>query len=104
MTTDRKLLLASVVALLAVSAASAEEAKSAVMFGFTPNRNMVSAEKGLPVKFDLKSGLNIKWVAELGSQTYAGPILAGDKVFVGTNRGVCAEMHLVTNNVFSRTV
>ena len=85
MTTDRKLLLASMVLLLAVSAAGAEEAESAVMFGFTPNRNMVSAEKGLPVKFDLKSGLNIKWVADLGSQTYAGPILAGDKVFVGTN-------------------
>ena len=55
------------------------------MFGFTPDRNMVSPEKELPVKFDVKSGLNLKWVAELGSQTYAGPILAGDKVFVGTN-------------------
>jgi len=70
---------------LVMTAAVAEKTESAVMFGFTPSRNMVSAEKELPVKFDVKSGLNIKWVEELGSQTYAGPILAGDKVFVGTN-------------------
>ena len=85
MTTEKKLVLTILVAVLAVTAAGAEKADSVVMFGFTPDRNMVSAEKDLPAKFDLKSGLNIKWVAELGSQTYAGPILTGDKVFVGTN-------------------
>ena len=55
------------------------------MWGFTPSRNLVSDEKNLPVKWDAKTGLNIKWTATLGSQTYAGPILIGGKVFVGTN-------------------
>lgn len=55
------------------------------MWGFTPSRNLVSDEKDLPEKWDAKTGLNIKWTATLGSQTYAGPILIGGKVFVGTN-------------------
>ncbi len=55
------------------------------MWGFTPSRNLVSDEKNLPVKWDAETGLNIKWTATLGSQTYAGPILIGGKVFVGTN-------------------
>ena len=55
------------------------------MWGFTPSRNLVSDEKDLPENWDAKTGLNIKWTATLGSQTYAGPILIGGKVFVGTN-------------------
>jgi outer membrane protein assembly factor BamB len=57
----------------------------AAMFGNTPQRNMVSHEKGLPTKWNLDSGMNIKWVAELGSQTYAGPVVADGQVYVGTN-------------------
>ncbi len=68
---------------LAVSAMPA--AAETAMWGFTPSRNLVSDEKNLPVKWDAKTGLNIKWTATLGSQTYAGPILIGGKVFVGTN-------------------
>jgi outer membrane protein assembly factor BamB len=30
---------------------------------------------------------NIKWVARLGSQTYGNPVVAGGRVFVGTNNG-----------------
>ena len=60
-------------------------AADVAMFGNTPSRNMVSDEKGLPSKWDPKTGLNIKWTAELGSQSYAGPVVAGGKVFVGTN-------------------
>ena len=55
------------------------------MWGFTPSRNLVSDEKNLPENWDAETGLNIKWTATLGSQTYAGPILIGGKVFVGTN-------------------
>jgi outer membrane protein assembly factor BamB len=55
------------------------------MFGGTPSRNMVSSEKNLPETWDVKSGKNIKWVAKIGSQTYAGPVVLGGKVFVGTN-------------------
>ncbi|MEE8524474.1 MAG: PQQ-binding-like beta-propeller repeat protein, partial [Thermoanaerobaculia bacterium] len=62
----------------------AEEAEQA-MWGNTTTRNMVSGEKGLPAEFDVKSGKNVKWSQVVGSQSYAGPVIAGGKVFVGTN-------------------
>jgi outer membrane protein assembly factor BamB len=56
------------------------------MFGNTPARNMANTtETGVPESWDVKTGKNIKWVAKLGSQSYAGPIVAGGKVLVGTN-------------------
>jgi outer membrane protein assembly factor BamB len=76
--------IATVLVLLFGVAAAAEE-PAVVMFGSGPSRNMVSTEKNAPAKWDADSGLNIKWVAELGSQTYAGPVYYEGKVFVGTN-------------------
>src|SRR5688572_1320893 len=55
------------------------------MWGGTPDRNMLSSMKGIPTSWDLKSKKNIKWVAELGSQTYGNPVVAGGVVYVGTN-------------------
>jgi outer membrane protein assembly factor BamB len=55
------------------------------MWGGTPDRNMVSGMKGLPTTWDIKTKKNIKWVAELGSQTYGNPVVAEGMVFVGTN-------------------
>ena len=55
------------------------------MWGGTPSRNMVSAATGLPDKWDVKTKTNVKWVADLGSQTYGNATVAGGKVFVGTN-------------------
>ncbi len=55
------------------------------MFGGSFSRNMVSAETGLPADWDVKTGRNVKWWADVGSQAYAGPMVAGGKVFVGTN-------------------
>ena len=49
---------------------------------------MVSSEKGLPTKWDPKTGLNVKWSVDLGSQSYAGPIIADGQVYVGTNNDV----------------
>ena len=40
------------------------------MWGGTPDRNMVSNMKGLPLDWDVKTKKNVKWVADLGSQTY----------------------------------
>ena len=51
--------------------------------GFT--RNMVSAETGLPDDFDPATGRNVKWVASLGSETWATPVIAQGRVFIGTN-------------------
>ena len=65
----------------AVRAAETERA----LFGSYPNRNMVSDETGLPTKWDIKTGMNVKWSQAAGSQSYAGPVVADGKVFVGTN-------------------
>ena len=55
------------------------------MWGGSTARNLVSGETNLPERWNPESGENIKWKATLGSQTYAGPVLIGGKVFVGTN-------------------
>lgn len=51
------------------------------------SRNMISSEKQLPDSFDPKTGRNVKWVADLGSETHATPVIAGGRVFIGTNNG-----------------
>ncbi len=55
------------------------------MWGGKPDRNMVSSMKGLPTEWDVKTKKNVKWMAELGSQSYGNPVVAGGMVFVGTN-------------------
>jgi outer membrane protein assembly factor BamB len=55
------------------------------MWGGSPDRNMVSPMKGLPIEWDLRTGRNVKWVAELGSQSYGNPVVANGVVLVGTN-------------------
>jgi outer membrane protein assembly factor BamB len=55
------------------------------MWGGTADRNMVSNMKGLPTEWDVTTKKNVKWVAELGSQSYGNPVVAGGMVFVGTN-------------------
>src|SRR5579859_5780148 len=49
------------------------------------SRNMVSGEKNLPDSFDPKTGKSIKWSAQLGTQTYSTPMVAGGRVYIGTN-------------------
>ncbi len=55
------------------------------MWGGRPDRNMVSDETGLPADWDISTKRNIRWVAALGSRTYGNPVIAGGKVFIGTN-------------------
>ena len=50
------------------------------MWGGTPSRNMVSPMKGLPTSGTSRSGKNVKWVAELGSQSYGNPVVGGGVV------------------------
>ena len=51
------------------------------------SRNMVSNERGLADSFDPKPGRNIKWSVKLGTQTHSTPIIAGGRIYVGTNNG-----------------
>ena len=61
------------------------------MFGGTPARNMVNPlEKGLPATWVIpeepnEKGKNLRWHVQLGSTTYGGPVIAGGRVFIGTN-------------------
>ncbi len=58
------------------------------MLGGSPERNMVSTEKGLPIAWDeggKSPRKNIKWVAELGEVTYGAPVISGGRVFIGTD-------------------
>ena len=55
------------------------------MWGGSPERNMVSLMKGLPTSWDVKATKNVKWVAELGAQSYGNPVVAGGQVYAGTN-------------------
>ena len=70
---------------LTLMARSEPSTKDWPMWGGTPDRNMVSSMKGLPTTWDVKTKKNVRWVAELGSQTYGNPVVSGGVVLVGTN-------------------
>ena len=78
----RRIILSSVFVLAACVAVSAADWP---MWGGTPSRNMVSSMTGLPTTWDVKTGKNVKWVAELGSQSYGNPSVGGGVVIIGTN-------------------
>lgn len=73
--------MACVAALLATLSLRADDWP---MWGGRPDRNMVSSEKGLPAAWDRK---DVKWIADLGDQTWGNPVVAGGRVFIGTNNG-----------------
>jgi outer membrane protein assembly factor BamB len=66
-------------------AATESRAADWPMLGGRPDRNMVSAEKGLPTEWDGATQTNIKWTADLGEVTYGTPVVSDGRVFIGTN-------------------
>jgi outer membrane protein assembly factor BamB len=80
-----RIVLSLAIASAIVVAAAAEGPADWPMWGGTPSRNMVSDMKGLPTSWDVKTGKNVKWVAELGSQSYGNPTVADGVVMIGTN-------------------
>ncbi|MCS7304564.1 MAG: PQQ-binding-like beta-propeller repeat protein [Thermoguttaceae bacterium] len=68
-------------------------------WGGSSNRNNLLQEGPLPIEWQIghidpstgawnpEGSKNIRWVARLGSQTYGAPVVAGGKVFCGTNNG-----------------
>ncbi|HUP25294.1 MAG TPA: PQQ-binding-like beta-propeller repeat protein [Thermoanaerobaculia bacterium] len=79
------LVAAAALTTLDASARAAATDETQAMYGNTPSRNMTSSETGLPDDWDLESGKNILWRQKLGSQSYAGPVVHGDRVYAGTN-------------------
>ncbi len=72
-------------ALLLLAPLSPALPQERAMLGGSIERNNVVAAHNLPTLWDVETGRNVKWVAELGSEAYGGPVVAGGKVFVGTN-------------------
>ncbi len=56
-------------------------------FGSAWSHNMTSAERGLPDFFSPETGSNILWSATLGTETHSTPVIAGGRIYVGTNNG-----------------
>ncbi len=54
--------------------------------GWTGRNNTPQGEN-IPTEWDIDSGENILWTAQLGSQSYGNPVVANGKVYVGTNNG-----------------
>jgi len=73
--------------LLLATVALGLRAGDQAQWGAAWNRNMVSAETGLPDSFDPGSSRNIKWIAKLGTETYSTSIVAAGRVYIGTNNG-----------------
>ena len=69
---------------LAVVRAAADDQPQ---WGHAWSRNMVSTETGLPAEFDPATGKNIRWVADLGTESHSTPVIADGKVYIGTNNG-----------------
>jgi outer membrane protein assembly factor BamB len=78
--------------------AAAGQARDWPQWGGADQRNMVSPETDLPASFypgrwtpgggiDPNTVRNVRWIAPLGSATYASPIVAGGRVIIGTNDG-----------------
>lgn len=97
--TNVRYLAMVLVACLVVANARPLPAADQTQWGEAGSRNMVSAETGLPSTFDAgkrdsatgqiapDSTKHVLWTAKLGDVTYGVPIVAGGRVFIGTNNG-----------------
>lgn len=56
-------------------------------WGGSTYRNNTPEGKDIPTSWDISSGENVIWSANLGSQTYGNPVVANGKIYVGTNNG-----------------
>ena len=71
--------------LIVISAVYADDQPQ---WGQRYSRNMVSKETNLPDSFDPATGKNIKWIADLGTETYSTPVVSGGRVLIGTNNNI----------------
>ena len=58
------------------------------LYGGSLQRNFVNTrERNIPDKWDPDNNTNIRWSVDVGTKAYGGPVIAGGKVFIGTNNG-----------------
>ena len=90
-----RLSLSAACLVLALAGQGLTRAADWPQYGGQDSRNMVSGEKNAPASFnpglrrsdgfDPATARNVKWIAKLGSHTYSSPVVAGPRVFIGTN-------------------
>jgi outer membrane protein assembly factor BamB len=85
LSSDRACLACLGAALLAASAVSGLSDQP--QWGERYTRNGIASTTGLPDSWDIRTGRNVRWVAELGTSTYSTPVIARGRVFIGTNNG-----------------
>ena len=89
MLTEKKLSKLSIPTLIfSLIVISAVYADDQPQWGQRYSRNMVSDETHLPESFDPDTGKNIKWIADLGTETYSTPVVSGGRVLIGTNNNI----------------
>ncbi|HEY3394586.1 MAG TPA: PQQ-binding-like beta-propeller repeat protein, partial [Lacipirellulaceae bacterium] len=74
-----------VLSLFSLAVVRAAIAADQPQWGELYSRNLVSTETNLPDTFDPDTKKNVRWVVDLGSSSYATPVIAGGRVLVGTN-------------------
>jgi outer membrane protein assembly factor BamB len=77
--------LRAAISLAAALVFASSRAADQPQWGDAWTRNLVSPERGLATTFDPETGANIKWVAKLGTESHGTAIVAGGRVFIGTN-------------------
>jgi outer membrane protein assembly factor BamB len=95
----RSLAALASVSIAVASLAASPDARAAdwPQWGGGQYRNLVSAEGDLPAKFhpgrkqrtrlgfDPETTKNVRWLVRLGSENYSCPVVAGGRVYIGTN-------------------
>ncbi|MFM1996910.1 MAG: hypothetical protein RLZZ111_1297 [Planctomycetota bacterium] len=95
----RSLSALAAASIVVASSIAAPAARSAdwPQWGGGQYRNLVSAEDDLPAKFhpgrkkrdrlgfDPETTKNVRWMVRLGSENYSCPVVAGGRVYIGTN-------------------
>ncbi len=83
--------------LISIGPLSVAQASDWPMWGRAADRNMVGQASGIPVdivsgdflpkseEINMETTKGVRWVAKLGSQAYGSPVVAGGKVYSGTN-------------------
>ncbi|MDQ3068315.1 MAG: PQQ-binding-like beta-propeller repeat protein [Acidobacteriota bacterium] len=87
----KRLFVIALISLALPSSSATKGDKDWPMWGGSADRNMVSDATGLPTTWDVKTGKNVRWFAELGSQSYGNPVVGEGVVLVGTNNEVLRD-------------
>src|SRR5262249_39287196 len=66
------------------------EPKPVLIPGESPFRHLVNlSDRNIPTTWNIDpvKTHNIKWLTELGTKAYGGPVFSGGRIFIGTNNG-----------------